>query len=115
MNIALLKAAMERKRYTVNSLANEMGLSYHTVRNWRKGRTSPNWLNASELCEILDVRYDELMGDQVAPATKPKATMAKDETIDRLNNVIQLLASGCRHTTAICHIAAIIQDMGGDL
>ncbi len=58
-----IKNARIRKNMTQTVLADEMGVSYQAVSNWERGNSMPDISKISDLCKVLDLSFDELMGN----------------------------------------------------
>ena len=124
------KELFKSKGLTQQGMADLVGVSQGAVCAWLQANKTPRLNHITLIGKALDVKpegliildggaeFDTTHSDHQELFTDSNATPAhltQDEIISSLNQVIGSLASGCRHTTAICHIAAIIQDMGGDL
>ena len=58
----IIKNARNAKNMTQMDLADAMGISYQAVSNWERGNSMPDISKLPELCEILGLNLDELMG-----------------------------------------------------
>ncbi len=54
------------KNMTQMQLADEMGVSYQAVSNWERGNSMPDISKLGDLCEVLDMSVDELLGGEMA-------------------------------------------------
>lgn len=59
-----IKAARTKKNMTQMNLADEMGVSYQAVSNWERGNSMPDISKLPELCKILDISFEELVGER---------------------------------------------------
>ncbi|MBQ8625618.1 MAG: helix-turn-helix domain-containing protein [Agathobacter sp.] len=59
-----IKAARTRMNMTQMNLADEMGVSYQAVSNWERGNSMPDISKLPELCKILNIRFEELVGEK---------------------------------------------------
>lgn len=57
-----IKTARTEKNMTQMDLADAMGISYQAVSNWERGNSMPDISKLPELCDILGLNLDELMG-----------------------------------------------------
>mgnify|MGYP003294462525 CR=1 FL=1 len=57
-----IKNARNAKNMTQMDLADAMGISYQAVSNWERGNSMPDISKLPELCDILGLNLDELMG-----------------------------------------------------
>lgn len=57
-----IKTARTEKNMTQMDLADAMGISYQAVSNWERGNSMPDIAKLPELCDILGINLDELMG-----------------------------------------------------
>lgn len=53
-----------RKNLTQMALADAMGVSYQAVSNWERGNSMPDISKLEELCTVLDLTLNELLGVQ---------------------------------------------------
>lgn len=72
-----IKAARLKKNITQMDLADTMGISYQAVSNWERGNSMPDIAKLPELCQILDLNLDELLGNNDTIGTVKK--MISDE------------------------------------
>lgn len=59
-----LKEFRERRGYSVEELAEQVGVSRQIIYEWEKGKSFPNVINALKLSDILKASISELMGGQ---------------------------------------------------
>lgn len=57
-----IREARIAKNMTQMNLADEMGVSYQAVSNWERGGSMPDIGKLEELCHILDMSLDQLLG-----------------------------------------------------
>lgn len=74
----IIKNARSRKNMTQVDLADAMGISYQAVSNWERGNSMPDISKIPELCEILGISMDELMGND-APTQTVKKIISDEE------------------------------------
>lgn len=55
-----LKAARVNAGLTQSSVANVLGVSVSTIKNWEKGKTFPKHPHIVKLCELYKVSYDNI-------------------------------------------------------
>ena len=82
-------------RYALNmtqmELADAMGVSFQAVSNWERGNSMPDIGKLSQLCEILDISLNDLLGAET-PETPIVKKMLRNEvlSIEELGRVIPL-------------------------
>lgn len=76
-----IKSARTKKNMTQMNLADEMGVSYQAVSNWERGNSMPDISKLPELCKILDISFEELVGERTAQ-TEVAEKMMQDENAD---------------------------------
>lgn len=59
---AKIRDARIRKNMTQNNLADGLGVSYQAVSNWERGNSLPDISKYEDLCRILDVSMEFLLG-----------------------------------------------------
>lgn len=57
-----IRQARMAKNMTQTALADELGVSYQAVSNWERGSSMPDIAKLPDLCRILNVSFEELMG-----------------------------------------------------
>ena len=57
-----IREARIAKNMTQMNLADEMGVSYQAVSNWERGGSMPDIGKLEELCRILELSLDQLLG-----------------------------------------------------
>jgi len=60
MSQITLKAARVNKGYTQAFVADKLGVSIGTLKNWESGKTFPRQPQIEQLCEIYGVSYDNI-------------------------------------------------------
>lgn len=55
-----LKAARVNAGFTQATVAEKLGISASTLKNWERGKTFPKQPQIEALCEIYNVSYDNL-------------------------------------------------------
>ena len=55
-----LKAARVNASLTQSDVADKLGISISTLKNWEKGKTFPKQPQIEALCELYSVSYDNL-------------------------------------------------------
>lgn len=76
-----IKNVRTKKNMTQMNLADEMGVSYQAVSNWERGNSMPDISKLSELCNILGISFEELVGERTAQ-TDVAEKMMQDENAD---------------------------------
>jgi len=57
-----IRQARIEKNMTQMALADAMGVSYQAVSNWERGNAMPDISKLSELCELLGITFEKLVG-----------------------------------------------------
>ena len=55
-----LRAARVNAGFTQSKVAEKLGISISTIKNWEKGRTFPKQPQIEQLCELYGVAYDNI-------------------------------------------------------
>lgn len=76
-----IKNARTKMNMTQMNLADEMGVSYQAVSNWERGNSMPDISKLPELCKILNISFEELVGERTAETAVAEKLM-KDEDAD---------------------------------
>ena len=77
-----IKAARKEKRLTQPDLADELGVSYMTVRRWETGKASPRIKEIEKLSKVLNIPMEYFMSPDDAP---PQAQESQNIPIN-INN-----------------------------
>lgn len=67
-----IRNARKQKNMTQMDLADAMGVSYQAVSNWERGNSMPDISKIADLCEILGIAIDELIGEKKSAVTLQK-------------------------------------------
>lgn len=89
-----IKNARTKKNMTQMNLADEIGVSYQAVSNWERGNSMPDISKLPELCNILDISFEELVGErntQTEVAEKLMQDENADVTLEEMAQVGQLV------------------------
>ena len=70
-----IRAARIEKNMTQTELADKMGVSYQAVSNWERCRSMPDISKFNDLCDVLGLTLDELLGDEREEADAVKKVM----------------------------------------
>lgn len=76
-----IKNARTKLNMTQMNLADEMGVSYQAVSNWERGNSMPDISKLPELCKILNISFQELVGERI-PETATVERLLQDEAAD---------------------------------
>lgn len=82
---ARLKALRERKRYTLQDMADKIGVSYQAYKKWENGN-DPSIERLKQLCEILTCTADYLLG----LTSEPYARVEEDKLPPDEKNLLKL-------------------------
>ena len=85
-----IKKARSQCNMTQMDLADEMGVSYQAVSNWERGNSMPDISKLPDLCKILDLKFEELVGEDT-DATKVAKKMIEEEDANiTLDEIVQI-------------------------
>lgn len=76
-----IKEKRIEKNMTQLALADYMGVSYQAVSNWERGNSMPDISKLEDLCKILDVTVEELLGMETSAAETAKKIIENSEEI----------------------------------
>lgn len=72
MKIAkVIRQARIDQNMTQMNLADAMGVSYQAVSNWERGNSMPDISKLEQLCSVLQISVNQLLGMEDAPAAEP--------------------------------------------
>ena len=72
MKIAkVIRQARIDQNMTQMNLADAMGVSYQAVSNWERGNSMPDISKLEQLCSVLHITVNELLGMEEAAAAEP--------------------------------------------
>lgn len=69
-----------KRNMTQMQLADEMAVSYQAVSNWERGNSMPDISKLQQLCALLELSVDELLGEDDLRTQTVKKVLAKEET-----------------------------------
>lgn len=85
-----IKDARTKMNMTQMNLADEMGVSYQAVSNWERGNSMPDISRLQELCNILDISFEELVGEKSQQTEIVERLMLDEETEFTLEEIVQV-------------------------
>ena len=85
-----IKAARTKTNMTQTNLADEMGVSYQAVSNWERGNSMPDISKLPELCKILDISFEELVGERTVQTDTAEKLMQDENADVTLEEVAQI-------------------------
>jgi len=85
-----IKRARTKMNMTQMNLADEMGVSYQAVSNWERGNSMPDISRLQELCNILNISFEELVGEKSQQTEVVERIMSKEETEVTLDEITQV-------------------------
>ncbi len=88
-----IKTARTEHNMTQMDLADVMGISYQAVSNWERGNSMPDISKLPELCELLNLNLEELMGnaDTVNTVKKMISNENADISLNELADVAPIV------------------------
>lgn len=84
-----IKQARVDLNMTQMNLADAMGVSYQAVSNWERGNSMPDISKLGDLCDVLHITVNELLGIESQAVTKAMAQ--QDLTMEELTEVAPIL------------------------
>lgn len=89
-----IKSARTKMNMTQTNLADEMGVSYQAVSNWERGNSMPDISKLPDLCRILSISFEELVGEEI-PETETVKKMLhgrnEEVTLEEMVKIGQLV------------------------
>lgn len=80
------------KNMTQVNLADAMEVSYQAVSNWERGNSMPDISKLEELCAVLDISLEELLGtEQKTAEAVSKAMDEKTLSMEELEDIAPIL------------------------
>ena len=76
-----IKSARTEKNMTQMDLADALGISYQAVSNWERGNSMPDISKLPELCQILEISMDDLIGNEPTSKTVQKIISNDDANV----------------------------------
>lgn len=91
-----IKEARIARDMTQMNLADAMEVSYQAVSNWERGNSMPDIAKLGQLCEILQIRLDQLLGTEEEANTIAKVIHRDEDgtaavTMEEIKNIVPLL------------------------
>ena len=86
----VIRQARIAQNMTQMNLADAMGVSYQAVSNWERGNSMPDISKLEELCSILHITINELLGVENAPVAA-KAMDVQEMTVEELKEAAPAL------------------------
>ena len=87
---AVIKQARIDRNMTQMNLADAMGVSYQAVSNWERGNSMPDISKLEDLCRVLDITVEQLLGMETA-GTVNKVIHEEPLTVEELKEVAPVL------------------------
>lgn len=88
----VIKQAWIDRNMTQMQLADEMGVSYQAVSNWERGNTMPDISKLEDLCRVLELTVEQLLGMESKTAAVVNKAMREEElTVEELAEVAPVL------------------------
>ena len=85
-----IKTARTKINMTQMNLADEMGVSYQAVSNWERGNSMPDISRLQELCNILNISFEELVGEKSQQTEIVEKLMLGEDTEVTLEEIVQV-------------------------
>ena len=85
---AVIKQARIDRNMTQMNLADAMGVSYQAVSNWERGNSMPDIAKLEDLCTVLGVTVEQLLGMETPAAAAVQKVIRQEElTVEELAEV----------------------------
>lgn len=113
-----IRDARISKNMTQGNLADEMGVSYQAVSNWERGNSLPDISKYEDLCRILDLKLEDLLGggsdtDAVSKfIDRGKEEHSDPMTVEEIESVAELLTPEDLRNTVEEHREVIKFELG---
>ena len=85
-----IKNARIKMNMTQMNLADEMGVSYQAVSNWERGNAMPDISKLPELCKILNISFEELIGERTVETNIAEKMMQEENADVTLEEMAQV-------------------------
>ena len=90
---AIIKQARIDRNMTQMNLADAMGVSYQAVSNWERGNSMPDIGKLEDLCRVLGLTVEQLLGmENPAAAAVQKVIQEEELTVEELTEVAPALS-----------------------
>lgn len=87
-----IRQARIEKNMTQVNLADAMEVSYQAVSNWERGNSMPDISKLEDLCAVLDISLEELLGtEQTTAEAVSKAMDEKPLSMEELEDIAPIL------------------------
>lgn len=87
-----IKQARINKNMTQMNLADEMGVSFQAVSNWERGNSMPDISKLEDLCRVLELTVNELLGMRPETAAAVNKALEHEElSVEELAEVAPML------------------------
>lgn len=73
-----IKECRVAKNMTQMALADQMGVSYQAVSNWERGNSMPDISKLPQLCSLLEISFEELVGEDSSKTAAAKKVMENE-------------------------------------
>lgn len=74
-----IKQARIHKNMTQMNLADELGVSFQAVSNWERGNSMPDISKLADLCNVLGITVNELLGVEEKSTAAVTKVMEEEE------------------------------------
>lgn len=81
----------QNKNMTQEELAGRMGVTPQALSKWERGHSLPDILLLKELCRILEISADDLLGIENRKITENGNDLAQEEIWHKLQNCLEPL------------------------
>ena len=89
---AIIKQARIDRNMTQMNLADAMGVSYQAVSNWERGNSMPDIAKLEDLCTVLGLTVEQLLGMATPAAAAVQKVIREEElTVEELTEVAPAL------------------------
>lgn len=85
-----IKEARKKLNMTQVDLSDAMGVSYQAVSNWERGNSMPDISKISDLCKVLKIDLEDLVGDHGKEYEATKKMISNEKNDVRLDDVASI-------------------------
>ena len=105
-----IREARIAQNMTQMNLADAMEVSYQAVSNWERGNSMPDISKLEQLCAVLHINLDELLGSSETTQTLSKIINAESHDTSAAQNTAPVQAPGGTYDTEAPAETNIITD-----
>lgn len=85
-----IRNARTSKNMTQMNLADALGVSFQAVSNWERGNSMPDIGKISDICNVLDITFEELVGEKSRASEIMQKVMKDENAIVALEDLVEI-------------------------